>query len=256
VLATGLAAGLAGCVGGGSSHRVDAGALRQTDQITEAAGGAHMEFSASAQLAGLPLRGSGVLDMQHDAYSMSVRLGALATSQVIMTGNKLYFTLPPAMRKGPLAGKRWALVDLAKWAKAEERPGTVDMSQLAPSAAPGRLLEQLRAVGEVKRVGTGTVRGVAATHFHATVNLHEAIALLPPSRRALMQPALDEFLQTGQSSIPVEAWLDDQGRLRRETMTLAGLGTMRLDLYDFGKQPSVIAPPADRTANLTGAAKP
>jgi hypothetical protein len=85
---------------------------------------------------------------------------------------------------------------------------------------------------------------------------HKAIALLAPSRRAQMQPALDQLLQTGQSSIPIEAWLDEKGRLCRETMTLAGIGTMRLNLYDFGKQPSVVAPPANRTADVTGTARP
>ena len=247
LLTTGLAgaAGLAGCGGGGSPARLDVSALKQTAQTTEAAGGARMTFSA--HLAWQTLRGAGVLDMKHDAYSMSVQLGALGKSQVVLMGKKLYVTLPPSVRKGALAGKRWGVVDLAKAAKARGS----DLSQLAPSTAPGSILEQLRAVGDVKRVGTATVRGVPTTHFHATVDLHKAAALLPPARRAQMQPQIDQLvLQAGQSTVPVEAWVDGQKRLRRESVTLGNLGTMRLDLYDFGEQRRVVAPPADQVANL------
>jgi hypothetical protein len=248
MLATGLAAGLVGC-GGGSTHRLDAHALTQTAQTTEAAGGAQMEFLA--HLDGLTLRGSGVLDMQRDAYSMSVRLGATGKSQVVMTGKMLYLTLPPSVRTRPLAGKRWGVVDLAKWAKADNGSG-MDMSPIAPSTAPASILEQLRAVTDVRRVGTDTVRGVPTTHFQATVDLHRAIALLPPSRRAQMQPALDQLLKSGGSSVLVEAWVDGQKRLRRETVTLPSVGTMRLELHDFGKQRRVVAPPSDQTADLSG----
>lgn len=235
------AAGLAGCGGGGSPARLDASALKQTAQTTEAAGGARMDFSA--HLYGQTLRGAGVLDMKHDAYSMSVRLGALGKGQVVMIGNTLYLTLPPSVRKRAAAGKRWEVGDLAKAAKVRGS----DLSQFAPSTAPGSMLEQLRAVGDVRRVGTDTVRGVPTTHFHATVDLHKAAALLPPARRAQIQPQIDLLLlQAGQSTVPVDAWLDGQKRLRRESVTLANLGTMRLDLYDFGKPRRVVAPPADQ----------
>jgi len=35
-------------------------------------------------------------------------------------------------------------------------------------------------------------------------------------------------------------------------VTLASVGTMRLELYDFGKQRRVVAPPRDQTADFTG----
>jgi hypothetical protein len=204
-----------------------------------------MQFSA--HLAGPTLRGAGVLDMRHDASGRSLQLGARGKSQVVLIGKKLYLTLPPSVRKGALAGKRWGVVDLATAAKAQGS----DLSQLAPSTAPGSILEELRAVRDIKRVGTDTVRGVPTTHFHATVDLHKAAALLAPARRAQMQPQIDQLLlQAGQSTVPVDAWLDGQKRLRRESVTLGNLGTMRLDLYDFGYQWRVVAPPADQVANL------
>ena len=243
LLTTGLAgaAGLAACGGGRSPARLDATTLKQTAQTTEAAGAARMALSG--HLYGLTLRGAGVLDMKHDAYSMSVQLGPRGKGQVVVVGDKLYLTLPPSVRKGALAGKRWDAGDLAKAAKVRGS----DLSQLAPSTAPASMLEQLRAVGDVKRVGTDTVRGVPTTHFHATVDLHKAAALLPPARRALMQPQIDQLvLQAGQSTVPVEACVDGQNRLRRESVTLGNLGTMRLDLYDFGKPRRIVAPPADQ----------
>jgi hypothetical protein len=204
-----------------------------------------MEFSA--HLGGPTLHGNGVLDMKHDASSMSVRVGAHGKSQVVVIGTKLYLTLPPSVRKGALAGKRWVVVDLAKAAK----PRGSDVSQFALSTAPGSMLEQLRAAGDVKLVGTGTVRGVPTTHFDATVNLHKAAALLPPARRAQMQPQVDQLLlQAGESTVSVEAWVDGQKRLRRESVTLGTLGTMRLELYDFGAQRRVVAPPASQVADL------
>jgi hypothetical protein len=243
LLATGIAgaAGLTGCWGGGSPAGLDASALKQTAQTTEAAGGARMELSA--HFAGQTLHGAGVLDMKHDAYSMSIQLGAAGKSQVVLIGKRLYLTLPTLQRNGALAGKWSGAVDLAKAAK----PRGSDLSQLAPWTAPGSMLEQLRAVADVKRVGADTVRGVPTTHFRATVDLHKAAALLPPARRAQMHPQIDQLvLQAGQSTVPVEAWVDGQQRLRRESVTLGNLGTMRLDLYDFGKQRRVVAPPADQ----------
>jgi hypothetical protein len=240
---TGLAgaAGVARCGGGGSPARLDASALKQTAQTTEAAGRARMEFTA--HLPGPTLRGAGVLDMKDDAYAMSLRPGAFAKSHVVVIGKKLYLTLLPSVRKGALAGKRWAVVDLAKAAKAQGS----DLSEFAAATAPGSILEQLRAAGDIKRVGTDTVRGVPATHFHATVDLHKAAALLPPERRAQIQPQIDQLvLQAGQSTVPVDVWVDGQKRLRRENVTLGNLGMMRLDLYDFGEPRRVVAPPADQ----------
>jgi hypothetical protein len=139
------------------------------------------------------------------------------------------------------------MVDLAK---AAQQQG-LDVSKLAPSMDPGSILQQLRAVGEVKKVATDTVRGVPTTHFHATVDLNKAVKLQPPARRAQMQRSIDALVQqTGTATIPVEAWVDSENRLRRETATIGKLGSLQLDLFDFGPQQTVTPPPADQTVDL------
>ena len=63
---------------------------------------------------------------------------------------------------------------------------------------------------------------------------------------------------TGQSTLPADVWIDDNGLVRRIALDLnvrssAGTvaATVSMDLYDYGRQPAVTVPPASQVTDIT-----
>jgi hypothetical protein len=72
-------------------------------------------------------------------------------------------------------------------------------------------LEQLQAAAAVTEVGRDTVRGVAVRHYRAEVGVDQTAPRAPGSREIY----LGVLRQAGISSLPVDVWLDGQGRIRK-----------------------------------------
>lgn len=139
--------------------------------------------------------------------------------------------------------------------------GTGWTSQSATSTGPTtpmptNYLEYLRGIGSTVRVeGTEAVRGVYTTRYGTTVDLGRAAAHAgTPEQKAALQKLLG---QIHFPAIPLTAWIDDAGRLRRMRMVMdlgsvtqklgapAGVDLkidMTFELYDFGAPVSVTAP--------------
>jgi hypothetical protein len=248
-LAGALAMGLAGCGGsggGGGGEKPAGNPLAQSTKATLAAGPARLDFALSA--GGANEHATGILDAGHSAVAMTVT-GA-SSGRIVIAHDKLYVKLPRSQR-ALLKGKAWATIDLAKAAKSANG----DLGQLSGSLDPTNQLDELRAVGEVKRVGSDTIRGTATTHYHAVVDLEKALLLKPPRVRARLRKSIDELeRQTNSSKLPIDAWIDSQKRLRRMTADFAHIGSMRMDLYDYGSDVRVAVPPAGQTTDITAQA--
>lgn len=124
-------------------------------------------------------------------------------------------------------------------------------TSLAGSADPTQGLEMLRgASDDITEVGRESIRDVEASHYRGTVDVRKALEVL----RGPLRDQLEQVLSTGGDRMPFDAWIDDDGRLRRldQTMTLTmpqlpGQSidvTSRLEMYDFGVSVDVVAPPA------------
>jgi hypothetical protein len=247
-LAGALAMGLAGCGGGGggSGQKAQDNPLAQSTKATLAAGPARLDFVLTA--GGANVHATGVIDAKRPAVAMTVT-GA-TRGQIVMARNKLYVRLPRAQR-ALLGGKQWATIDLAKAA----RSSNADLSQLSGSLDPTNQLDQLRAVEQVKRIGADTIRGTPTTHYHALVDLEKAILLKPPKVRAQLRQSIDDLeRRTNSTKLPIDAWIDSQKRLRRMTADFSHVGSMRMDLYDYGNNLSVAVPPAGQTTDITAQA--
>ncbi len=129
-------------------------------------------------------------------------------------------------------------------------------------------MDYLRGIGsDVTEVGTEQVRGDETTHYKGTVDLEEAAAAAPAESRKALEKAL---AQTGSSTVPVEVWVDEQGRTRRVLTTIAlpdglpgaaapapsasaGAGSVAatIEFYDFGVAADIAAPPAGEVTDLT-----
>jgi hypothetical protein len=116
-----------------------------------------------------------------------------------------------------------------------ERPRTVN-DPLWP-------LDALFGARDAVEVGTEVVRGVAATRYHARVDLAQADAALPAGITVPAGP------YRALTQIPAEVWLDSAGRSRRIALLpepASGDGQAPiwsvLELWDFGV-PANIEPP-------------
>ena len=125
----------------------------------------------------------------------------------------------------------------------------VASSPVGGTVDPSAQLHLLAAVAEAEVVGEQEVRGEATTHYRGRYDVARALK----GARGVQQPALRSLLGVAASARQAEydVYLDEDNRLRRLTQTVetpsAGQTltvTTTLELYDFGIDVTVIAPPA------------
>lgn len=176
-------------------------------------------------------------------------LGAGTVAELLLTRDAYYVKLPGV---GSTA-RPWIKVDLgAKRGNA----ATIGLDQLGVDD-PLVALELLRgAASGTRETGKDVVRGVKTTRFHAVVELKKAVSQAAPDRRA----QLERFAAKLQVSLlPIEVWIDEQGRTRRleYQVDVPGTGsdaaplrmTSRTELFDFGTHVDVTVPPADQVTD-------
>jgi hypothetical protein len=199
--------------------------------------------------------GQGAFDYANRRGSISLVVPNLGNLTTVIVGQTIYEQLPPALRPA-LGGKPWIKIDLTTIGSV----AGIDLSSLssAQSSDPSQALALLRgASSNVTVVGKETLRGESVTHYKATIDLDKAVANAPASARAGLQSVF-KLLTT--RSLPADVWVDDAGRLRKETFTTtlntAGrtlTSATNYELYDFGTTVSASAPPADQTTDLGAA---
>jgi hypothetical protein len=122
-----------------------------------------------------------------------------------------------------------------------------------------QMLGFLKTTGQVTDLGTDTVRGAATRRYHALVDLHRYAATAAPSLRTGAK-RYAELLQrvTGSASLPMDVWIDGRQQVRRVFMQLPVCTpegkltfSINLELYDFGPQPAVLAPPDAEVTDIT-----
>lgn len=130
------------------------------------------------------------------------------------------------------------------------------------SADLSRSLAFLEGAGdEVEQVGREDVRGVATTRYRFTADLEAAAAAAEGDAAAWLR---EQVADRGLTRLPGEAWLDDEGRLRRLRYTLdldqsptagtaAGSAAVEttVEYYDFGLPVDIAPPPPDQVTDLS-----
>lgn len=128
------------------------------------------------------------------------------------------------------------------------------------------MLRYLRAASaDVAEAGYDEVRGVPTTKYSGNLDFRKALdagfdqlGLSEPERkraRAGVESMLDK---TGSATFPFEVFIDDEGLLRRLTMTMSMTVeneqldmSMQMDYFDFGVDVEVKAPPAAAVQDVT-----
>jgi hypothetical protein len=204
----------------------------------------------------------GVADFASQKVAMTMDLGALGEQagmgkmEMVSEGTTVYMKFPNHKQLGlPTA---WLKMDLEKMAGLE---GMESLSQM--NNDPSQSLEMLRGVSdEIEEVGTEDVRGTSTTHYKADINVDKALAEMPEEARASFKRV---YADLGVQTLPAELWLDDEGLLRRQKVTVdmskakgaAAAGpqaptemVMDIEFYDFGAEVDAEPPPASEVTDF------
>lgn len=183
----------------------------------------------------------------------------LGEIEIRSQGLVLYMRMPFLQEAAPQL-KPWIKVDLRKAGK-DLGIDFDALLELGTQMDPTKVLEFLRAAGEVDEVGSATVRGTQTTHFKGVVDLNRYASQLEgkngggAAARSLRK-AID---LTGKSTMPIELWIDESSLVRRmnwKQTTVAAEGQApttldaTMDLFDYGADVNVVIPPDDQTTSL------
>jgi hypothetical protein len=145
--------------------------------------------------------------------------------------------LSPAVNPGD---KPWLLIS-----STSSNPAVRQLAASLESITQSSDLDQYAAFAEaatVEVVGAGEVDGVAKTHYVLTVDVLQ----LPNDT-----PGRQDLLSAGVVRVPVELWVDADGRPVKASQELTVQGqdvTTVVTLGDFDEPVTITAPPADQVA--------
>jgi len=267
-LAVGAVSGLllAACGGGGTPAAVTH--LRDAPKRTTDAGTSRLEILIDQMPApGVtqpPITITGEADYRAHRGHMLIDLSKLglpgAPVDTVFDNATVYEKFPQALSSALPPGKTWVKVDVAT----AGRSVGVNLQGLSQAQAgdPSQTLDYLRGASDkVTRVGAEDVRGTPTTHYRAVIDLNKAAAQSPAARDAINST----IKLLGSSTQPVDAWLDDQGRVRRlkyavdlskskvaaSSPDVPTTATFTLELFDFGVPVQAPVPPADQVVDVS-----
>ncbi len=225
---------------------------------------------------------SGSFDIEAEAMEMTIDLGDFLASGLVGDG----FGIPPGFEGflsepmkivviGTEGWLNWSVLSLftgqedAWMALGADEIGTAteDFGLTGGAANPTEVLAALAgADAAVEDLGLETVRDVQTRHWRALVDLASVSAELDPIERAALEAKVGPLTTT---EFPLELWVAvDDGLLRRYSIEVPGeaiaadapssVGAVELvvDIYDYGTDVGIIAPPPDQVVSGEGLLMP
>ncbi len=257
---------LAGC----GAEDLSPTAIAQAADTTVAANGMKVRIDQTMTLPGmgpLEMGGDGEIDTRNQRSRFSLRLESAPDAPAgigdafrtdVVSDRLDVYTRTPQLSSVLGEGKRWLKIDIAEVSRA----AGLDVSSMAQSSQdPSQMLRQLKAAGgDIEKVGEEDVRGVATTHYKATIDFERYPELVPADERAAARASMRQLIKlTGARTAPVEVWVDDDDLVRRleqtTKLTIPGAGPMsmvqQLELYDFGTKVDIEVPDPAEVADMT-----
>jgi hypothetical protein len=264
----------ANSVGASLKHQSAAKILRAAYTQTTDAKTAKVTLTESITRSNaLPLQatisGSGSVDFGSSNCTLTFSSAQTAGDySVLFVSPNLYIQLPAADKSQLPTGKTWLSLDLNTVTEAKLG---ASLSQLSSSWQEStQLLSYLQSVSTsgITTVGPATIKGVPTTEYKATVDLTKAADQKSPAAQAALK-SLEAQLNA--TTMPVQVWLDGQGRVRQVTNQLqvttnaqsngsttvpaaSGSVSTTVDYYDFGTPVTVQPPLASQVDDVTNQA--
>ncbi len=204
----------------------------------------HMEIKTSGGMRGLSVSANGDFDnaARRGHFTMSIPDLPMGEVESVLDGDTVYLKIP-ALTRG---AKPWTKVT-AKDLDTAGSTGAV--------GDPGAFLKMLEGTGaKITTEGKQDVRGVSTTHISTTLDLRKLLEQTAGKDKADLQKKLDSLGGANLPSVPAQAWIDDDGYVRKLTMDLdlakaTGVSgadidtvTVTVELYDFNQPVDVKVP--------------
>ncbi|MGW0333655.1 hypothetical protein ACWD0J_17585 [Streptomyces sp. NPDC003011] len=207
-----------------------------------------INMKMSAEGRSITTDGRGALDFQEGESVMTVTAEGKTIEQRVVD-QVLYQKMPGQKVQG---GKTWMKIDLKKAAQAQGVSGQ-QIGDPAQSAAYAKAITDK----DVTKVGSETIDGVDTTHYRVSVDVAEL-------------PGGTQMREQVGPTLPMEVWLDDDGRLRRQQIDMTVKApasasakpdnsaspeqvkmTTVMNYSGFGTEVDAEAPPAGQVADMT-----
>lgn len=246
--------------------------IAEAAERTAALPGSRISFTGSVgspQIpGGMTMRGSGEFNgqtqrgrLEMTASAPGIPGGGFSMTQV--SDGFTFFMTSPLLGGMLPDGKSWLKLDLG------DTFGSGGSAALGTGVDPAQQLDSLRAVSDaVSDLGTERVRGVVTHRYSATISLERQLDLLRDEGEDEAADALEKLSEAGGAAAfqaPVEVWIDEQGLVRRQAMSIpfgalggAGAGaqaSMTMELFDFGAKPDIALPPESEVLDATDLAE-
>ncbi|MGW7195478.1 hypothetical protein [Streptomyces chryseus] len=228
-------------------------AVRSAYDRTAEARTARMKLTTrtSAQGRSVSAQGQGVIDLAEGDSEMTLTAGGQKIEQRVVDG--IVYQKPPKEQQAKVPGKKpWIKIDLKK---AAQRGGSSpQVNDPAESAGFAKGVTDK----DVRKIGTEQVGGTGTTRYRVTIDVDK---LAGTGDRA----KADQLKKQLGPTLPMDVWLDDDGRIRRQQMDLrvkapdgaASGGPQQaevrtvIEYSDFGAELDVEPPAAGQTADMT-----
>ena len=230
------------------------------------------------------LTGSGAADLSKNIGTLTATIPALSSVtggsgkslDVISDGSNLYIDAPAL--SSFTGGKTWLEASVAD--AASVAGGSAGSAPISMLTNPSEALALLSSLGsKVQRVGSVQLNGVQTTEYRTTISVDAVASKLnhQSQNSKAGKTAAKALQQLGVPTIPVTAWVGNDGLLRQVSVavdldhaTVGGiLGlldpsapsnatsngsavTLTVGFSDYGQPVSVSVPPASDTTNLNG----
>lgn len=249
-----LTVALVGCGSSSDdSEREAVNPLAHAVSATQAQSTARMTFTTEGDVSGQAIKGngSGVVQFKPPKAQLNLKMSAAGQEisiDEVMDGTTMYMKLPKEAMAGVPGGKSWIKLDLDK-ATGGAISGAMNASQ-----DPASQLKLLSALSGAKEVGKEKIGGDETTHYHGELDYNQVAKSGPLELRKAAGLALKVMENP---TIPVDVWVDDSGRVRRQKLELntkpingspAQKQTMTIGYSDFGVDASSIKAPSDSDA--------
>jgi hypothetical protein len=227
---------------GNSATQTDAAGLSAVLQCaSKAVQTAHIDLDLNA--AGEEIKGSGdeeldggVLTGMDLSESLPENEGSI---RLLIAGNKTYAMLPASINP---SDKPWVVIR-SDSTNSVIQSLSQSISQTQASASIGATTAFVTAARSVTNKGAENVDGVDTTHYAIDVD---------PTKLPADNPGKDAAAQAGLTSIPVDLYVDSQGRPVKVTENFSVQGqsvSVDIDVTKYDQPVNIVAPDPDQVAS-------
>jgi hypothetical protein len=176
------------------------------------------------------------------------QLGGGDGIQALYLPDAIYMNMGAEMAKTD-GGKPWLKYSYDALAKTAGASGAA-LKEEFQNQDPTSSVQMLIASGEVKSVGSETVRGDQATHYAGTVKVSQLLGAQSGLDSATAKALQAQLKQQGITTEHVDVWVDGKGLLVKQVekaATAKGSITSTAYYSDYGVKVNLTTPPASQT---------